>query len=185
MGDNFSLPKVQKLPSSSKILHLFCYIFGEKTFKIIVFCFYLLLTVRQLFWNWVCILKTAPLSPQMLLLHDQDCGCDVDSVENLIRRHEEIEREAGVIQERAMVRHGGLRLSAPPLSYVGGELWLKNVSVFRLFCSKWSKKNLIAGNLKSWPHNNTQNKIITKAKWDALHFDRWKVANNLCVQDTF
>ncbi|XP_030614955.1 spectrin beta chain, non-erythrocytic 5 [Archocentrus centrarchus] len=38
---------------------------------------------------------------KMLLLHDQDCGCDVDSVENLIRRHEEIEREAGVIQERA------------------------------------------------------------------------------------
>ncbi|KAM9354795.1 spectrin beta chain, non-erythrocytic 5 [Pholidichthys leucotaenia] len=37
-----------------------------------------------------------------LLLQDQDYGSDVDSVENLIRRHEELEREAGVIQERTM-----------------------------------------------------------------------------------
>lgn len=39
----------------------------------------------------------------MMLLQGQDCGFDVDSVENLIRRHEETEREAGVIQERAKV----------------------------------------------------------------------------------
>lgn len=39
----------------------------------------------------------------MLLLQGQDCGVDVDSVENLIRRHEETEREAGVIQERSKV----------------------------------------------------------------------------------
>ncbi|KAI4798393.1 hypothetical protein KUCAC02_022079, partial [Chaenocephalus aceratus] len=38
---------------------------------------------------------------KMLLLQGQDCGFDVDSVENLIRRHEETEREAGVIQERS------------------------------------------------------------------------------------
>ncbi|XP_022067652.2 spectrin beta chain, non-erythrocytic 5 isoform X2 [Acanthochromis polyacanthus] len=38
---------------------------------------------------------------KMLLLQDQDCGSDVDGVENLIKRHEETEREAGVIQERA------------------------------------------------------------------------------------
>ncbi|XP_030248101.1 spectrin beta chain, non-erythrocytic 5 [Sparus aurata] len=38
---------------------------------------------------------------KMMLLQGQDCGFDVDSVENLIRRHEETEREAGVIQERA------------------------------------------------------------------------------------
>ncbi|KAM7376448.1 hypothetical protein PAMP_006181 [Pampus punctatissimus] len=38
---------------------------------------------------------------KMLLLQGQDCGFDVDSVENLIRRHEEMEREAGVIQERS------------------------------------------------------------------------------------
>ncbi|XP_034721855.1 spectrin beta chain, non-erythrocytic 5-like, partial [Etheostoma cragini] len=38
---------------------------------------------------------------KMLLLQGQDCGSDVDSVENLIRRHEETEREAGVIQERS------------------------------------------------------------------------------------
>ncbi|XP_047467733.1 spectrin beta chain, non-erythrocytic 5 [Mugil cephalus] len=38
---------------------------------------------------------------KMLLLQDQDCGSDVDSVENLMRRHEETEREAGVIQERS------------------------------------------------------------------------------------
>lgn len=44
-----------------------------------------------------------PLSLQMLLLQGQDCGSDVDSVENLIRRHEETEREAGVIQERSKV----------------------------------------------------------------------------------
>ncbi|KAK1893841.1 Spectrin beta chain non-erythrocytic 5 [Dissostichus eleginoides] len=37
----------------------------------------------------------------MLLLQGQDCGFDVDSVENLIRRHEETEREVGVIQERS------------------------------------------------------------------------------------
>ncbi|KAM6918067.1 spectrin beta chain, non-erythrocytic 5 [Lycodopsis pacificus] len=40
---------------------------------------------------------------KMLLLQGQDCGFDVDSVENLIRRHEETEREAGVIQERSKV----------------------------------------------------------------------------------
>ncbi|XP_020497621.2 spectrin beta chain, non-erythrocytic 5 [Labrus bergylta] len=40
---------------------------------------------------------------KMLLLQGQDCGVDVDSVENLIRRHEETEREAGVIQERSKV----------------------------------------------------------------------------------
>ncbi|KAL0969732.1 hypothetical protein UPYG_G00231540 [Umbra pygmaea] len=34
------------------------------------------------------------------LLQGQDCGGDVESVENLKRRHEETEREAGVIQER-------------------------------------------------------------------------------------
>ncbi|XP_036927334.1 spectrin beta chain, non-erythrocytic 5 isoform X2 [Acanthopagrus latus] len=37
---------------------------------------------------------------KMMLLQGQDCGFDVDSVENLIRRYEETEREAGVIQER-------------------------------------------------------------------------------------
>ncbi|XP_029899947.1 spectrin beta chain, non-erythrocytic 5 isoform X2 [Myripristis murdjan] len=40
---------------------------------------------------------------KMLLLQGQDCGFDVESVENLIRRHEETEREAGVIQERSKV----------------------------------------------------------------------------------
>ncbi|XP_054470225.1 LOW QUALITY PROTEIN: spectrin beta chain, non-erythrocytic 5 [Anoplopoma fimbria] len=40
---------------------------------------------------------------KMLLLQGQDCGSDVDGVENLIRRHEETEREAGVIQERSKV----------------------------------------------------------------------------------
>ncbi|XP_039992754.1 spectrin beta chain, non-erythrocytic 5 isoform X2 [Xiphias gladius] len=38
---------------------------------------------------------------KMLLLQGQDCGFDVESVENLLRRHEETEREAGVIQERS------------------------------------------------------------------------------------
>ncbi|KAA0711222.1 Spectrin beta chain, non-erythrocytic 5 [Triplophysa tibetana] len=37
---------------------------------------------------------------KMLLLQGKDCGVDVESVENLIRRHEEMEREARVIQER-------------------------------------------------------------------------------------
>lgn len=39
----------------------------------------------------------------MLLLQGQGCGVDVESVENLIRRHEEMEREARVIQERGTV----------------------------------------------------------------------------------
>lgn len=39
----------------------------------------------------------------MLMLQDQDCGSDVDSVENLMRRHEETQREAGIIQERSKV----------------------------------------------------------------------------------
>lgn len=39
----------------------------------------------------------------MLLLQADDCGSDVESVENLMRRHEEMEREAGVIQERSKV----------------------------------------------------------------------------------
>ncbi|XP_056249803.1 spectrin beta chain, non-erythrocytic 5 [Seriola aureovittata] len=38
---------------------------------------------------------------EKMLLHGQDCGFDVESVENLIRRHEETEREVGVIQERS------------------------------------------------------------------------------------
>ncbi|CAK6979040.1 spectrin beta chain%2C non-erythrocytic 5 [Scomber scombrus] len=38
---------------------------------------------------------------EKLLLQGQDCGLDVESVENLIRRHEETQREAGVIQERS------------------------------------------------------------------------------------
>ncbi|KAK2826814.1 hypothetical protein Q5P01_021028 [Channa striata] len=38
---------------------------------------------------------------KMLLLQGQDFGCDVESVENLIRRHEETEREARLIQERS------------------------------------------------------------------------------------
>lgn len=41
------------------------------------------------------------------MLLGQDCGVDVDSVENLIRRHEETEREVGVIQERSKVSVGG------------------------------------------------------------------------------
>lgn len=41
---------------------------------------------------------------QMLLLQSPDCGSDVDSVENLIRRLEEAEREAGIILERSKVR---------------------------------------------------------------------------------
>lgn len=63
----------------------------------------------------------------MLLLQDQDCGCDVDSVENLIRRHEEIEREAGVIQDRAKVRHPRLQLirSFLTLGIVTGKLACK------------------------------------------------------------
>ncbi|XP_061631327.1 spectrin beta chain, non-erythrocytic 5 isoform X2 [Phyllopteryx taeniolatus] len=42
-------------------------------------------------------------SEKMLPLLDQDCGVDVESVENLIRRHEETERESRVIQERSKI----------------------------------------------------------------------------------
>ncbi|XP_017558803.1 spectrin beta chain, non-erythrocytic 5 isoform X2 [Pygocentrus nattereri] len=42
-------------------------------------------------------------SEKMLLLQGQGCGEDVESVENLMRRHEEMEREARVIQERGDV----------------------------------------------------------------------------------
>uniref|UniRef100_A0A3B4AJ25 Spectrin, beta, non-erythrocytic 5 n=1 Tax=Periophthalmus magnuspinnatus TaxID=409849 RepID=A0A3B4AJ25_9GOBI len=40
-------------------------------------------------------------SEKMLLVQGQDCGSDVETVENLIRRHEETERETRVITERA------------------------------------------------------------------------------------
>lgn len=40
----------------------------------------------------------------MLLLQDQVCGSDVESVENLIRCHKKTDREAGVIRERSKVR---------------------------------------------------------------------------------
>ncbi|XP_054653046.1 spectrin beta chain, non-erythrocytic 1 isoform X2 [Dunckerocampus dactyliophorus] len=40
---------------------------------------------------------------KMMPLLDQDCGVDVESVENLIRRHEETERETKVIEERSKV----------------------------------------------------------------------------------
>ncbi|XP_068456287.1 spectrin beta chain, non-erythrocytic 5 [Clinocottus analis] len=52
---------------------------------------------------------------KMLLLQGQDCGFDVDSVENLIRRHEETEREAGVIQKRskALEKEASEHLKAP------------------------------------------------------------------------
>lgn len=39
----------------------------------------------------------------MLMLQEQDFGSDVDSVENLMRRHEETQREAGITQERSKV----------------------------------------------------------------------------------
>lgn len=39
----------------------------------------------------------------MLLLQGHGYGEDVESVENLIRRHEEMEREVRVIQERSTV----------------------------------------------------------------------------------
>ncbi|XP_036450101.1 spectrin beta chain, non-erythrocytic 5 isoform X2 [Colossoma macropomum] len=42
-------------------------------------------------------------SEKMLLLQGQGCGEDVESVENLMRRHEEMEREVRVIQERGDV----------------------------------------------------------------------------------
>ncbi|XP_057715583.1 spectrin beta chain, non-erythrocytic 5 isoform X1 [Corythoichthys intestinalis] len=42
-------------------------------------------------------------SEKMLPLLDHDCGVDVESVENLIRRHKETERESRVIQERSKV----------------------------------------------------------------------------------
>ncbi|XP_010891275.2 spectrin beta chain, non-erythrocytic 5 isoform X2 [Esox lucius] len=50
------------------------------------------------------------------LLQGQDCGWDVESVENLIRRHEETEREAGVIQQRgkALDKDAANRLRAQP-----------------------------------------------------------------------
>ncbi|KAI1895008.1 hypothetical protein AGOR_G00101700 [Albula goreensis] len=38
---------------------------------------------------------------KMLLMRGPDCGQDLEAVENLIRRHEETEREVRVIQERA------------------------------------------------------------------------------------
>ncbi|KAJ8377542.1 hypothetical protein AAFF_G00256380 [Aldrovandia affinis] len=38
---------------------------------------------------------------KMLLMRGPDCGQDLEAVENLIRRHEEMQREVGVIQERA------------------------------------------------------------------------------------
>ncbi|KAK0154564.1 Spectrin beta chain, non-erythrocytic 5 [Merluccius polli] len=44
---------------------------------------------------------------KMLPLQTQDYGFDVDSVENLIRRHEETEREASVIWERSKVSGKG------------------------------------------------------------------------------
>lgn len=40
---------------------------------------------------------------QILLLQGQGYGEDVESVENLIRRHEEMEREVQVIKERSTV----------------------------------------------------------------------------------
>lgn len=40
----------------------------------------------------------------MRSLQGHDCGEDVESVENLIRKHEEIEREVQVIQRRGNVR---------------------------------------------------------------------------------
>ncbi|XP_062252883.1 spectrin beta chain, non-erythrocytic 5 [Platichthys flesus] len=52
---------------------------------------------------------------KMLLLHGQDFGLDVESVENLIKRHEKTEREAGVIQERskALEKDTSHHLKAP------------------------------------------------------------------------
>lgn len=43
----------------------------------------------------------------MLLIQGHDYGSDLDSVENLIRRHEETEREVSIIQERSEVSTRG------------------------------------------------------------------------------
>ncbi|XP_060938197.1 spectrin beta chain, non-erythrocytic 2 [Limanda limanda] len=52
---------------------------------------------------------------KMLLLQGQDCGLDVESVENLIKRHEETEREAGVIRQRSkdLEKEASPHLKAP------------------------------------------------------------------------
>lgn len=51
----------------------------------------------------IIIVINSFLGLQMLLLQGQGYGEDVESVENLIRRHEEIEREVRVIHERSTV----------------------------------------------------------------------------------
>lgn len=46
---------------------------------------------------------------QSVLIQALDFGKDVESVENLIRRHEEMEREISVIKSKMEVRNGELQ----------------------------------------------------------------------------
>lgn len=47
---------------------------------------------------------TLPVPLQSVLIQALDYGKDVESVENLIRRHEEMEREINVIKSKIEVR---------------------------------------------------------------------------------
>lgn len=49
-------------------------------------------------------LFTLPVPLQSVLIQALDYGKDVESVENLIRRHEEMEREINVIKSKIEVR---------------------------------------------------------------------------------
>ncbi|KAM9777958.1 spectrin beta chain, non-erythrocytic 5 [Neosynchiropus ocellatus] len=64
-----------------------------------------------------------------LLLRQLDCGVDVESVEHLIRRHEETEREVGVIQERFQTLEAELPGHMTAESVLGDKLKNKNNEV--------------------------------------------------------
>ncbi len=89
----------------------------------------------------------------MLLLQGQGCGVDVESVENLIRRHEEMEREARVIQERGTVSRLDSCYSKNMCIHInqctvgstsllcGYRLFRKTLSAFQ-FINCWTYKSL-------------------------------------------
>lgn len=67
---------------------------------------------------------------QSVLIQALDYGKDVESVENLIRRHEEMEREISVIKSKMEVRSGVVqKITLKKLHFCFLEKWCEKISV--------------------------------------------------------
>lgn len=67
---------------------------------------------------------------QSVLIQALDYGKDVESVENLIRRHEEMEREISVIKSKMEVRSREVQRILKKFHFFFLKIWCKNHCYF-------------------------------------------------------